>query len=64
METIAVICIAIMCWLFCTFYFFCCLEEEGDTFFDRLPKFITAMFIGWIVTPIALGINYAHIFKI
>ena len=60
METIVVICIGIMCWLFCTFYFFCCLEEDDDTVYATISCFILAMIIGWIVTPIILGINYAQ----
>lgn len=65
METIVVICVGIMCWLFCTFYFFGFVYEEDDTFFDKILKYIIAMFIGWIATPIIVGLKHGNsIFKI
>lgn len=62
METIAVICIAIMCWFFCTFYFFGFLYEEDDSFSVKIFEYFLAMFIGWIATPIILGLKQS--FKI
>ena len=56
----AIICIAIMCWLFGTFYFFGCLEEYYEGPSDKLSKFILAIVIGWFVTPILLGIKYSE----
>lgn len=53
----AIICIAIMCWLFSTFYFFGFLYEENDDHFDKISKSILAALIGWIATPIILGIE-------
>lgn len=60
METIlstAIVCVAIMCWLFGTFYFYGFLFEENDDHFDKISKSILAAFIGWIATPIILGIE-------
>lgn len=64
METMlstAIICIAIMCWLFSTFYFFECLyDEKNDNPSDKISKFIVAALVGWITTPIILGIKYSE----
>lgn len=65
METIlstVIICIAIMCWLFSTFYFFGFLYEENDDHFDKISKFILASLVGWICTPIILGIENSEPF--
>ena len=61
METIVIICVGIMCWLFCTFHFFGWLCDDDDTFFDELFEFIVAMCIGWVATPIILGIKLGNI---
>jgi len=63
MKTIVIICITIMCWLFCAFYFFCCLEDDNDIIYDKLSKFIVAIIIGWITTPIILGIKLGSLKK-
>lgn len=59
-ELLAVISIAIMCWLFCTFFFFSSVFKEGDDKFAIITKLIVAIIIGWIMTPIALGIKFGN----
>ena len=54
----AIMCIAIMCWLFGTFYFFSAIEDDDDEISDILTKFILAIVIGWFATPIMLGIKH------
>ena len=58
----AIICIAIMCWLFSTFYLFGFLYEKSDNHFNKISKFILAVLVGWICTPIILGIENSEQF--
>ena len=58
METIAfisVIFVAIICELYCTFWFVCTIERNYDPIYIRCLKFILAILVGWIITPILLG---------
>ena len=58
---IAVINVAIMCWLFCVVYSFSFMEEEKDNISNTLFKAILAIFVGWIVTPIILGFKISNL---
>lgn len=57
-EFLAVISIAIMCWLFCTSFFFCSVSKKDDDRPTIITKLFVAIFIGWIITPITLGLKF------
>lgn len=56
-TSIAIVCLFFLHWLFCVIYFFGFLYDKDDDVFLNTSKVILAILIGWVVTPIILGIE-------